>query len=203
MDFPRSISLSEVPSGISAWYCARTKIKHEHIAAANLKKNLQLEVFHPRLRVERATKRGVTRIIEPLFPCYIFVRCVIEERLADIQHTIGINGMVRFGNRIPSVADERIEELQECFTAGEPMTVDSDLAPADEVTIADGVFSGIRAFVLRVMPARHRVQVLLDMLGRPTPVEVDRNSVVLEKNSLADLAPVLAAPVQRQIAVLN
>jgi len=42
-----------------AWYCARTKPKHEHIAAANLQKNLGLEVFHPRLRMERATRRGI------------------------------------------------------------------------------------------------------------------------------------------------
>jgi transcriptional antiterminator RfaH len=203
MNFPQPISFSETQSGIPGWYCARTKVKHEHIAAANLQKNLQLEVFHPRLRVERATKRGAVRVVEPLFPCYIFVRCVIEERLSEIQHTVGINGMVRFGNKIPQVADERIEELQECFTAGEPMTVNSDLAPADEVTIADGVFAGIRAFVLRVMPARRRVQVLLDMMGQPTPVEVDRHSVILERSSLADLAPVLAAPVQRQVAVLN
>ncbi len=42
-----------------AWYCARTKPKHEHIAAANLLKNLGLEVFNPRLRVERATQRGL------------------------------------------------------------------------------------------------------------------------------------------------
>jgi len=43
------------------------------------------------------------------------------------------------------------------------------------------------------MPARKRVQVLLDILGRPTPVEVDRTAVVLARNSLADLAPILAA----------
>ncbi|HXC35366.1 MAG TPA: transcriptional activator RfaH [Candidatus Acidoferrales bacterium] len=184
-----------------AWYCARTKPKHEHIAAANLRKNLQLEVFHPQLRVERATRRGLVRVIEPLFPCYIFVRCVLETSLSEIQHTSGINALVRFGQKIPTVDEARIEELQECFTAGEPMDVECRLAPADEVRIVEGVFAGIRAFVLRVMPARMRVQVLLDILGRPTPVEVDRTSVMLERNTLADLAPVLAAPVRKEFAV--
>lgn len=184
----------------AAWYCARTKPKHEHIAAANLRRNLQLEVFHPLLRVERATRRGLVRVVEPLFPCYIFVRCVLESSLSEIQHTSGVNAMVRFGEKIPPVDDARIEELQECFTAGEPMDVESRLAPADEVRIVDGVFSGVRAFVLRVMPARMRVQVLLDILGRPTPVEVDRASLILERNTLADLAPVLAAPLQRKFA---
>lgn len=175
-----------------AWYCARTKAKHEHIAAANLRKNLNLEVFNPRLQVERATQRGVIRVIEPLFPCYLFVRCVLEERLDEIQYAGGINGLVRFGGKIPPVPDAVIEKLEECFLADDPMPVESRLAPGDEVAVIEGAFSESRAFVLRVMPARRRVQVLLDILGRPTPVEVDRESVVLER-TLAELAPALAA----------
>jgi transcriptional antiterminator RfaH len=193
--------MTKMETGTPAWYCARTKAKHEHIAAANLRRQLQLEVFHPRLRVERATQRGVVRVVEPLFPGYLFVRCVLEEKLNDIQRTGGIVGMVRFGERIPPIADERIEELQECFLTEEPMTVDNSLAPGDEVTIGDGVFAGIRAFVLRVMPARRRVQVLLNVLGAPRPVELDRCSVVRERHWLADLAPRLAAPTGGKTAV--
>ena len=175
-----------------SWYCARTKPKHEHIAAANVRKHLGLEVFHPRLRIERATRRGVARIVEPLFPCYIFVRCVIEDRLNDIQHTNGISSLVHFGNRIPLVADSVIGELQECFDAEEPLMLQDNLSPGDEVVVGDGAFAGMRAFVLRVLPARQRVQVLLDVLGGPTPVEVNRDTLVLERDSLADRAPVLA-----------
>ena len=72
------------------------------------------------------------------------------------------------------------------------MTLDDHLSPGDEVVVGEGAFAGMRAFVLRVMPARQRVQVLLDILGGPTPVEVDRGSVVLERDSVADRAPVLA-----------
>ncbi|EEF62360.1 hypothetical protein Cflav_PD4995 [Pedosphaera parvula Ellin514] len=42
----------------------------------------------------------------------------------------------------------------------------------------------MRASVLEFLPAKQRVRVLLDFLGRPTPVEVDRNSVALEKSSV-------------------
>src|SRR6185369_16689016 len=96
-----------------AWYCARTKPKHEHIAAANVRKHLGLDVFHPQLRVERATRRGVVRVNEPLFPCYIFVHCIIENAVSEIQHGSGISSLVHFGNRIPTVSDSVIEELQE------------------------------------------------------------------------------------------
>jgi transcriptional antiterminator RfaH len=178
---------------IPAWYCARTKPKHEHIAAANLRKNLGLEVFHPRLRLERSTQRGVVRVIESLFPCYIFVRCQVAERQDEIQHCTGVSSLVHFGLNIPRVADEIIEELRACFEFQELLTVENRLAPGDEVRVAQGAFLGMEARVLRELPARSRVQILLDILGRPTQVEVERTALVLVKNTLADLAPVLAA----------
>jgi transcriptional antiterminator RfaH len=186
-----------------AWYCARTKPKHEHIAAANLRKNLNLEVFHPRLRIERATRRGVVRVSEPLFPCYIFFRCLIDEKLGEIQRTSGVSTVVHFAHKIPKIADTVIEELKECFEGEETMTVEDRLSPGDEVIVAEGAFSGMRAFVLRVMPARRRVQVLLDVLGRPTPAELDENSVVVEGNGVANLVPMLAAPVAKKAVTVG
>jgi transcriptional antiterminator RfaH len=183
------------------WYCARTKPKHEHIAAANVRKNLKLEIFNPRLRIERATQRGIVRSIEPLFPCYIFVRCVIADQLNEIQHTNGVSSLVRFGNRIPQVDAEIIEELQKCFADEEPMAVEDNILPADEVMVADGAFAGMPAKVLRVMSATKRVQILLDILGRPTSVEVNRASVVLERNSMADRMPILAASPRERLRV--
>jgi len=183
------------------WYCARTKPKHEHIAAANVRKNLKLEVFNPRLRVERATRRGIVRSVEPLFPCYIFVHCVIEEKFNEIQHANGVSSLVKFGNRIPKVDVSIIKELQKYFEAEEPLAVEDSISPADEVVVADGAFAGMQAKVLRVMPATRRVRILLDILGGPTSVEVDRASVVLEKNTVADRMPILAATPREKLRV--
>lgn len=177
-----------------AWYCARTKPKHEHIAAANVRKCLGLEVFHPRLRVERSTRRGLVRVVESLFPCYIFVRCAIQERLNEIRYTNGVSSIVHFADRIPTVPDTVIEELKACFTAEEPMLVEERLLAGAEVVLGEGAFAGMKASVLRILPAGRRVKVLLDILGRPTAVEVDRRFVSLEKNTMADLVPLLAAP---------
>ena len=162
---------------------------------------MDLEVFHPRLRIERATRRGVVRVSEPLFPCYIFFRCLIDEKLAEIQRTSGVSTVVHFAHRIPKIADAVIDELKECFEGEETITVEDRLSPGDEVIVADGAFRGMSAFVLRVMPARKRVQVLLDVLGRPTPAELDENSVVMESNGVANLVPMLAATVEQKVAV--
>ncbi|HEX5397505.1 MAG TPA: transcriptional activator RfaH [Verrucomicrobiae bacterium] len=190
----RIAQLEGMQTGDLNWYCARTKPKHEHLAAAHLRRNLSLEVFQPQLRVERATQRGVMRVLEPLFPCYIFVRCTLEEHLDEIQYANGIHSLVHFGRRIVGVPKAIVEELRECFETEDTMTVPDRISPGDEVVIGDGAFAGMRAYVLRLMPARKRVQVLLEVLGGPTPVEVNRHSVVLLKNTLADMLPILAAP---------
>ncbi len=181
-----------------AWYSARTKPKHEHIAAANLRKQLGLEVFSPRLRLDKLTRRGLVNVAEPLFPCYLFVQCVLEEQLNDIQHSVGINKFVSFGGRIPQVADEIIIELQECFENEEILQIRSALKPGDEVTVAGEAFAGMSARVLKSLPAKQRVQILLDILGRPTIVEVKRDAVMLKNNTLVNLAPALAASIHRE-----
>jgi transcriptional antiterminator RfaH len=174
-----------------AWYCARTKPKREHMAAANLSRNLGLEVFNPRLRVERATRRGVVRSTEALFPCYVFVHC-LSSSWTDIRYVTGVSSLVHFGGRIPSVPRAVIDELKESFGTDEPLAVEDPLSPGAEVSIAAGAFRGFQATVLRALPAKRRVQVLLDILGRQTVVEVDRWSVHLENARMADLLPSLA-----------
>jgi transcriptional antiterminator RfaH len=180
-------------SGEAGWYCARTKPKHEHIAAANLRRIGDLEVFCPRLRVEKTTRRGIVRLSEPLFPNYLFVRCVLAEALDAIRYANGISSLVHFGGRTPRVPDEVICELRSHFAADEPVPVPDKLKPGSDVVVSNGAFEGMRASVLRVLPARRRVEVLLDILGRPTAVEVDRHAVKLETESVADLLPFLAA----------
>jgi transcriptional antiterminator RfaH len=184
-----------------AWYCARTKPKHEQLAAVSLSRQLGLAVFNPRLRVERATVRGVVRVIEPLFPCYLFVRCTQADELDDMRYITGVHSLVRFGLRTATVPDEVIMELQQCFEADEPMPVEDPLPKGAEVLVADGPFMGFNATVVRVMPAKRRVQILLDFLGRTTLAEVDRKSLIYERRCLAESAPLLAGPCLNPAAV--
>lgn len=177
-----------------AWYCARTQPKHEHIAASNLRKRLGLEVFSPRLRMDRATQRGVVRVIEPLFPCYVFVRCNLAEGMDAIRYVTGVSSLVHFGQRIPAVPDHTIDELRQCFESDEPMAVENQFRPGTEVTVAEGPFLGSHGLVVNVMPARQRVQILLEFLGRTTLAEVDAKSLTAEETRMADVLPALAMP---------
>src|SRR5262245_21649825 len=183
---------SEAGREAFAWYCARTQPKHEHIAAASLTRKLDLEVFHPRLRLERATRRGVVKVVEPLFPCYIFVRCELGQLLDEVRYVTGISSLVHFNQKIPNVPDHVVEELRQCFEAEEPMLVEDRLVPGSEVTVSEGAFMGAHGIVVRLLPAKQRVQILLDFLGRTTLAEVDRKALSLENRCMADLMPSLA-----------
>src|SRR5262245_47924109 len=134
MNLFMNLPASEAHVALSAWFCARTQPKHEHIAAANLRKRLGLEVFHPRLKIERNTRRGVVKGIEPLFPCYLFVRCAPRE-FESIRYVTGISSLVHFGQKVPQISDSVIEELKECFESDEPMAVEEKLLPGSEVTV--------------------------------------------------------------------
>ena len=175
-----------------AWYVARTKPKHEHIAMANLARNLELEVFLPRLQFAKATRRGVREVIEPLFPGYLFVRCVLAEWITDIQHTGGVNRLIQFGDKIPTIADAVITGLRVHFKEHEVIAARDAILPGDEVTVAEGAFAGMNASVLQTFPPRRRIQILLDILGRPTKVEVDRQVVTSKRNTVANMVPCLA-----------
>jgi transcriptional antiterminator RfaH len=176
-----------------SWYCLRTKPKHEHIAAVNLHRSLGLQVFLPRLRLERSTCRGIVRVNEPLFPCYLFVHCNIHESLDGIQSTNGVRCLVRFSFRIPTIPEPVIRELQTYFEDEEPRETGNRLAPGTQVLVGEGAFAGMSGQILRVLPSNQRVQLLMEILGRLTPVEVNRTAITLESCDVVDLVPQLAA----------
>lgn len=195
VEMPNSLSAVSAsgPAESEAWYCARTKPKSEHLAAANVRRSLGLEVFQPRLRSEQVTCRGVVKnVTEPLFPCYIFIRCNLSESSQQIRHTFGISSLVNFGERVPPVPDSVISELQDCFGEQEIMPMNNHPVVGDDVTVGSGAFFGMRAVVLRSWPAKRRVQILLDILGRPTPIEVHSSLVTLDSQPMARMVPALA-----------
>lgn len=169
---------SPLPGRAPAWFCLRTQPKHEHIAAAHLGKESGLEIYLPRIRFRRATRRGPVWFTEALFPNYLFARFDLAACLRKICHTRGVRGVVHFGDRWPIVPEAVIEELRASLGADRVHVIHEKLQPGQAVQIAGGVFHGLRAVVTRVMPSRERVAVLLEFLGRQTTVELPDEAVI-------------------------
>jgi transcriptional antiterminator RfaH len=99
---------------------------------------------------------------------------------------------VRFGPTIPAVPEHIVEELKQCFDQEEAMQAQDPLRVGSEVIVAEGSFLGSHGVVVKLLPAKQRVQILLDFLGRTTLTELDRRSLTVEEQSLADMMPGLA-----------
>ena len=160
-----------------AWFCVRSQPKHEHVAAANLRRGLGVEVLNPRIRFKRATTRGPIWVTESVFPNYLFARFDWRLLLRDVQHTFGVAGVVHFGSFWPRIPDEVMADLRNLVGDEEIRIIDQGLKMGDEVQIAGGAFHGFQGIITRLMPGRERVAVLLDFLGRQTLVEVAVNAI--------------------------
>lgn len=166
------------PSSNPAWFCIRSRPKREHLAAVQLEEQTKIEIFVPRIRFRRSTRRGVAWFTEALFPCYFFARFDLGSQLRRIQSARDVTKVVHFGNHWPVIPDDAIAQLREIIGTGDVRVIDPDLNPGDDVEIAGGAFHGLQAVVTRVMAGSQRVAVLLDFLGRQTMLDLDRVQVV-------------------------
>jgi transcriptional antiterminator RfaH len=176
-----SVQESEQTGEDQAWFCLRSQPKHEHIAAANLRQIEGIEIFNPRLRQRKATRRGAVWVTESLFPNYLFAHFSLGAMLDQVKYTSGVSTVVHFGGRYPAIPDKVIEELQRNFGGIDLSVVNDDFNEGDQVMITGSALSGFQAVVLRTMPCRQRVQVLVELLGRASTVEVSVNSVVIQR----------------------
>lgn len=162
------------------WYCVRSQPKREHMAAARLRQIEGIEVFNPRMRLKKATRRGLVTFVESVFPNYVFVYFDLRSQLDAVKYAPSVSTVVHFGNRIPQIPREVIDYLREQFGDEEVQEVDAHVREGDQVVIGHGPFMGMEAKVLRVLTPHQRVEVLLDMLGRTTPVVIDPKALVRE-----------------------
>jgi transcriptional antiterminator RfaH len=159
------------------WYCLRSQPKHEHIAAAHLRQYEGVDVFCPRVRIQRSTRRGLVWFTEALFPNYLFAHFQMTEWCGRVRTCRGVRGLVHFGMDVPEVPGRALEDLRAFMQDSELKTVAYSIAEGDDVEIVEGPFRGQSGVVKRLLPARERVKVLLEVLGGTTEVDLQLTSV--------------------------
>jgi transcriptional antiterminator RfaH len=174
--------LSPLTTAQLAWFCVRTQSKREHIAAQWLRSQFEIDVYVPRIRFRRPQPRGLVWFTEALFPNYLFARFELASLVQQVDFAPGVRGLVRFGLHCPAVPDDVIEGLQASVGPGQLHVIDHELHPGETVQLAGGLFHGLEAVVTRAMPARQRVTVLLEFLGRQTALELDAAAVAPTAN---------------------
>jgi transcription elongation factor/antiterminator RfaH len=152
------------------WCVVYTKAQKEEFAEVNLRLK-GVDTFFPKLFLPKSTKRK--KQIVPLFPNYLFVCIdVISEEYAAIVWCPGVKRMVSF-NGIPAIVEESIMAfLMGQAGADGVISARCNISVGQQVAIDGGPFDGLVGIIQEPPNARGRVTILLQLLSRPTKVDV-------------------------------
>ncbi|MFD2255869.1 transcription termination/antitermination protein NusG [Luteolibacter algae] len=184
--------MSADTENIARWFCVRTQTKREHIAAKHLRGLDGVEVFCPRIKYRKATRRGTIWWLEPLFPGYLLAKFDLSEMERAVGYCQGVRGLVRFGSETPHVAEDFVISLidQVAKQSGDQedlITLSPAIEVGDEIEIANGPFEGMKGTIQSIVPAADRVKVLLEFLGQVQPIDLDLFSILLPAKPKPDL----------------
>ena len=176
------------------WYIVHTHTGFERHVKAAIEERIKAagqeeyfgEILIPTERVVEMVK-GARRTSErKFFPGYILVNMEMTQNTwhtvqdtARVTGFVGINlstsgGEADMYTRIPYLTEEEaaklIGRIEEGSSRPRPKVV---FSAGDQVRITDGPFANFQGEVEEVYPDKGRVRVMVSILGRPTPVELE------------------------------
>jgi transcriptional antiterminator RfaH len=156
------------------WYALYTKPKKE-FQVQTLLEGQGIEVYLPTvLRKTRRRDRPDTKVY---FPCYLFARLDfgVTPR-SSIAWMPGIRRIVGTGDQPAIVADEIVDLVRRRLQGKEEVGY-GNLKQGDRVRITSGPLRDLDAVFDQPLSSAQRVRILLAVMGRMTPVEIDASEI--------------------------
>jgi transcription antitermination factor NusG len=156
------------------WHAMYTK-PHMERQVAGLLREMGLDVYVPTVRRKRRRRDRPDRLV--YFPCYLFARVDFEVTpRSSVDWLPGIRHVVCAGDRPAVVADELVQLIRHRLEGIEEIGY-GNLKQGDRVRITEGPLRELEAVFDQAMSAADRVRVLLEVMGRMTPVVLDVTQV--------------------------
>jgi transcription termination/antitermination protein NusG len=188
---------TELSSKFGDWYVLHTYSGMENRVKQNLEnrvKALNMEDFifeavvptEETVEIRNGAKKTVTRTSHP---GYVLVRMdLTDDSWSAVRHTPSVTGFVGYGNTPVALdLDEVVKMLSPSViakaTTGAGQTTRrkkievADFAVGNSVMVVDGPFAGVHATITEIHPHNEKLTVLVDFMGRETPIELDFSKV--------------------------
>ncbi len=175
------IFISEFENPKARWYVVHTYSGHENKVAETLKQRTQtlnlsekiLEVLIP-VQEKIQIKRGQRKTInEKIFPGYMLVRLELtDDAWLAVRTTQGVTGFVGIGNKPTPLPKHEVQAIQKYMKLGTPQ-YKADYVEGEAVRIVDGPFNDFLGTVSTIDEDKGKVEILVSIFGRETPVELD------------------------------
>ena len=159
------------------WYVVHTYSGYENKVKTDLEKtvkNRELEDYffdivvpmEEQIEIKDGKKKANLRKV---FPAYVLVKMIVtEETWYIVRNTRGVTGFVGSGTDPIPLTDEEIRAM-----GFDESTINVDYEVNDSVKILQGAFKDYIGNVQSIDKEKHIAKVLISMLGRETPVDVD------------------------------
>jgi transcriptional antiterminator RfaH len=163
---------------MKAWYAVQSRPRQEAVAELNLDRQ-GYHTYLPRILLRKRRRDKWTRVVEPLFPRYLFIQVdPSEQSLSPVRSTLGVTGLVRLGQLLCPVPDGVIEYLRR---AENPDTHQQHAdawphQPGDTVQILEGPFAGLSG-IFQAATGEERAMLLIELLGRQNTIDVAMDAI--------------------------
>jgi len=165
------------------WYVLRVQTSREDQVRESLEKRVSasgLEHLISRVVVPtekvKEIKRGSTTVRErKIYPGYVMVEMELnDETLAILGETPGVGGVLGTGNTPVPMSEQDVEKmLMAAERTEEEPTTEIAFSRGDRVRIKEGMFQNFDGEIEEIWPERGQVRVIVSILGRPTPVDLE------------------------------
>ena len=164
-----------------SWYVLHTYSGYEDAVAHNLRQRIESMSMEDRIfnvivpKEKKIRIKGGKRQIfeEKIYPGYVLVEMIVtDDSWYVVRNTPRVTGFVGSGTTPIPIEKKEIDEIMKRMGVEEPK-YKIDVRVGDSVKIIDGPFRDFDGKVSDIDEDRGKVQVLVAMFGRETPVELD------------------------------
>lgn len=178
---PNLVKVSDAENKKARWYVVHTYSGHENKVAETLKQRAEtlnltdkiLEILIPtqeKIQIKRGQRKTVN---EKIFPGYMLVHMELtDDSWLAVRTTQGVTGFVGMGNKPSALPRHEVEAIQKYMLQVSPQ-YKADFVEGEAVRIVEGPFNDFLGTVNSINEERGKVEVLVSIFGRETPVELD------------------------------
>ena len=166
------------------WYVVNTYSGHESKVKEKLEmrtESMAMQDFIFRVIVPEAVeveyKDGVKKEkIKKMFPGYILVEMIMsDEAWYIVRNTPGVTGFIGSSGKGAKPTPLLPQEIDRILAnmGMSRMNIEAEMVVGDKVNIIDGPFKGMMGVIDNIDLENARLNVLIDLFGQETPVEVE------------------------------
>ncbi|MDD3607626.1 MAG: transcription termination/antitermination protein NusG [Candidatus Moranbacteria bacterium] len=164
-----------------AWYVIHTYSGYEDNVARNLRQRIESMGMHDRIfnvvvpKEKKIKIKGGKRITaeERIFPGYVLVEMIVtDDSWYVVRNTPNVTGFIGLGTTPTPVDPKEIGLIEKRMGQEEPK-YKINVIKGDLVKINSGPFKNFEGKVDSVDEEKGKVDVLVNIFGRETPVELD------------------------------